>query len=282
MSASRYLVFGGLLLLGVGCQVDQSLGDIEEAGGEAGEASGGSDRADGAGGRSGSGGATSGGATSGGASSGGAGASSGAGSGVGENGGAGPGGSSGDEILSIVATDGFSRTPPPACESGTPEERWCVGTASQPSAPVGCAVPGEVISFTANDDVNCPFCAAPPAGDLTRACPDARTIYHEFVWDLVSPSCANFCESDADCFAWEVKNACGDIVVSLYGLEDEEPLAFMEEYAATHCGACGTAAQEMYLRRPGSSRIEFGAPMGSLLEGFESRCVERQCVLARY
>jgi hypothetical protein len=94
MSASRYVVVGGLLLLGIGCQVDQSLGDIEEAGGEAGDASGGSDTMGGAAGSSGSG-ATSGGSTGGGAS-----ASGGTGPGTGGRGGAtsgggGTGGSSG-------------------------------------------------------------------------------------------------------------------------------------------------------------------------------------------
>jgi hypothetical protein len=93
MSASRYFVFVGLLLLGIGCQVDQSLGGIEEEGGGAGEASGGSDTMGGAGGSSGSG-VTSGGSTTGGASSGGASAGKGGNSGT-SSGGGGSGGGSG-------------------------------------------------------------------------------------------------------------------------------------------------------------------------------------------
>jgi hypothetical protein len=195
--------------------------------------------------------------------------------------GTGPGGT-GAEIFSVVSSDGYVRTPPPACVGEVAADGWCVGTDGPRPSPLACAVPDEVISFDASDDENCPFCAAPPVGEVTRPCPDARAIYRDFVWDLVSSSCANACESHADCAAWEVVNACGDFVFSLNGFIDEVPLAYMEEYASAHCSACGTTAQRMYLRRAGSRVIEFGAPSGALLEGFESRCVERQCVLTRY
>ena len=99
------------------------------------------------------------------------------------------------------------------------------------------------------------------------------------VW---STSCANWCESDDDCFAWEIDNACGDFALSLRGLIDEEPIAFAEEYASAHCGSCGDAVQSIYLKRPGSDVIEGpDAAHESLLENFEPRCLGRQCVLKR-
>jgi hypothetical protein len=195
--------------------------------------------------------------------------------------GTGPGGSSGDEFFSVVSADNYVRTPPPACEMEPPASGWCVGTETPLRVPLNCARRDEVISFDANDDENCPFCAPPPVGGVTLACPDARAIYRDFVWDLVSSSCANSCDSNADCFAWEIVNACGNVVVSLRGSLDEEPISFMEEYAAAYCGECGATPQSTFIRRPEALALENGGGWVPLLDDFEPRCVERQCVLAR-
>jgi hypothetical protein len=194
--------------------------------------------------------------------------------------GTGPGGSGGDDFFSVVSTDNYVRTPPLACETEVPTIGWCVGTETPRRVPLDCAARDEVISFDANDDENCPYCETPPVGDVTRSCPEARAIYRDFVWDLVSSSCANSCESDADCFAWEIVNACGNVVVSLMGSLDEEPISFMEEYAAAHCGACGATPQSEFIRRP-DARVSANGGWVPLLDDFEPRCVERQCVLAR-
>jgi hypothetical protein len=87
---------------------------------------------------------------------------------------------------------------------------------------------------------------------------------------------------DADCFGFEIVNSCGDFVMSLYGSIDEEPIAFAEEFAATHCGVCGVIPQTVTMRRPIASRPPDEVPSGRFIENFEPLCVEHQCVLGRF
>jgi hypothetical protein len=171
----------------------------------------------------------------------------------------------------VPSGDGYPAIPPPVCDARTDypcdEDRR-----------VECAAPDEVISFDAARDASCPVCAPPPAG--ARSCEKSQREYREFLAAVISASCANYCEEDADCVAWELTNSCGSVALSLEGGIDEEPIGLAEEFAATRCGECGEVAQTMTLRRAGSVRLEADPSSAGLLDAFGPRCVERQCVLA--
>ncbi|HEX6275509.1 MAG TPA: hypothetical protein VFZ53_20855 [Polyangiaceae bacterium] len=228
-----------------------SHGDTAGGGGGASDASGGA--TSGAGGSSGRGGTTS----TGGIMAGGGTAPSGGAAGSGEGGeGVGPV-DPGVEAASVASVDGYIFGPAPACTT-----EWidfdCDG-----DIPLDCDVPGEVISFTASSGSHCPYCAPPPAGEVAPECSAARSRYGVFLAEILAAGCANYCESDAECTRVPLTNACGRFVMAARGLVDEEPFEFAREYAATHCGACGTP--------PPASDAFF--------DDLRARCVERTCVL---
>ena len=188
------------------------------------------------------------------------------------------------QFFSVASFDGYLKPPPPVCTTGFIDfgcDGDGEGGASGSSVPLDCDVPNEVISFDADDGKHCPFCAPPGPDDQERDCSSVSEDYGDFLSDIVSASCANYCDTDAQCFAFEIVNACGDFVISLYGLIDEEPIAFAEEYATTHCGVCGATPQRIFMRRSNSDVIEGGVPDRAFLEHFVPRCLERRCVLAR-
>lgn len=267
------------------CTGDEAADDGNQTGGSGGATGGSSPETGGAG--SGNGGATggtpTGGTNAGGTNTGGARPSGGEG-GMPE---AGAGGESQVMFFSVASRTEYLSPPPPAC-MGAFIDHGCDGPGNGSAGadtgsrvPLDCDVPDEVISFEAGDDRHCPFCAPPGEGDDERSCDEVTESYGDFLSDVVSASCANYCEADTECAAWEIVNACGDFVLSLRGSIDEEPISFAEEFAVTHCGVCGATPQLIYLRRANSDRIEGGAPAGSLLESYLPRCIERQCVLER-
>jgi hypothetical protein len=171
----------------------------------------------------------------------------------------------------IPSGDGYPAIPPPACNAR-------VDYPCDEGRRVECAAPDEVISFDAARDATCPVCAPPPAG--SRSCEKSQREYREFLAAVISASCANYCEEDADCAAWEITNSCGSVALSLEGGIDEEPIGLAEEFAATRCGECGEVAQTMTLRRAGSAELEVDPSSAGLLSAFGPRCVNHQCVLA--
>jgi hypothetical protein len=166
--------------------------------------------------------------------------------------------------------DGYPQVSPPACTAG-------VGYVCDGDRRVDCVAPDEVISFDPARDTRCPVCAAPPAG--ARTCERAQREYREFLGEVVSATCTNFCEEHADCAAWEITNACGSVALSLTGLVDEEPIGFAETFAATRCNSCAAVPQRMTLRRWGSPTLEGDLPSAGLLDDYGPRCVNHQCVL---
>jgi hypothetical protein len=168
----------------------------------------------------------------------------------------GPGGR-GFEGASVASVDGYVFGPAPACTT-----EW-VDFECDGDIPLDCDVPDEVIGFAASSGRHCPYCAPPPAGEVAPECPVARSRYGVFLAEILAASCANYCESDADCRRVTLTNACGRFAIAARGLVDEEPIEFAREYAATHCGACGTP--------PPASDAFF--------DDLRARCVERTCVL---
>jgi hypothetical protein len=160
--------------------------------------------------------------------------------------------------------------PPPVCRAA--EDYPC-----DEDRRVECVAPDEVITFDAARDARCPVCAPPPAG--ARSCEKSEREYRDFLAAVISASCANYCEEDADCVAWELTNSCGSIALSLEGGIDEEPIELAEEFAATRCGDCGVVAQTITLRRAGSPRLEADPSSAGLLDAYGPRCVTHQCVL---
>lgn len=170
----------------------------------------------------------------------------------------------------VPSADGYPVVPPPVCD--TPTDYPC------DERRVECAAPDEVLTFDAARDASCPVCAPPPAG--SRSCEKSRREYREFLAAVISASCANYCEEDADCAAWELTNSCGSVALSLEGGIDEEPIGLAEEFAASRCTECGQVAQTMTLRRAGSSRLEADPSSAGLLDDYGPRCINNQCVLA--
>jgi hypothetical protein len=169
----------------------------------------------------------------------------------------------------VPSGDGYPTVPPSVCT-----DAWvdfdCDGAVSECTAP-------DVISFDAERNANCPVCAPPPAG--ARSCEKAQREYRAFLATAISASCANYCETDQQCAAWEITNSCGTVALSLLGGIDEEPIFYAEQFAANHCGDCGEVPQTGTLRRAGSPVLEFD-PSTGLLDDLGPRCVSNQCVLA--
>ena len=69
-----------------------------------------------------------------------------------------------------------------------------------------------------------------------RSCAWGRERYGEFLAELTSASCADFCQSDADCRAFTLSNSCAESCsIALYGFIDEEVLWAAEEFAKESC-----------------------------------------------
>jgi len=141
---------------------------------------------------------------------------------------------------------------------------------------------GNLIGFD-TPDAPCPTCQ--PASDVGIAanCDVARIDYAAFFAQSISLSCANWCESDDDCIAFEITNNCGTVALALTGGIDEEPVFFAQEFSRTRCAAC-SEGQEIEQRE--FARRSTGEWLGGESEGHSGllthtrpRCVERQCVL---
>jgi len=255
------------LLLAHGCVVSGQGSEPTQAnaGREAAGATGGQEQGTGgSGGRGGTNAATGG--------SGGGSAGRGSGGSV-SSGGSGPSNSAGEGGVENDGAAGadYPHVPAPVCT-----DTW-VDFGCDETLPLDCAAPDQVISFDADRNAHCPVCAAPPTGALL--CDRVRTEYRAFLGSIISSSCANYCEADDNCAAWEIVNACGSVAVSLRALIDEEPIGFAEEFASTRCASCGEIPQRISLRRAGSPNIEGDLPSSGLLDHYSPRCVNRQCVL---
>ena len=134
---------------------------------------------------------------------------------------------------------------------------------------------GSVIAYTPDDP--CPICV--PDESSVQSCGAGATAYRAFMQHVVTQSCANFCEEDADCFAWEISNACDTIVIPLFGAIDEEPILFAGIFASQHCAACPEVTDKSFSRRPGSDDFDAGA---RLLSSYRPTCDQNThvCVLA--
>ena len=87
----------------------------------------------------------------------------------------------------------------------------------------------------------CAICVDDADPPLT--CDAARTRYQEMLDHVIRNSCADFCESDTDCFVMELSNACArGCTYALFGGIDEEIDIIAEQFAAESCEpACGDA-----------------------------------------
>ncbi len=173
------------------------------------------------------------------------------------------------DIYAVVSSGPYRAPPPPSCE-GEFIDYDCDAI-----IPLQCG-PGAHIDY--DSDVVCPVCAQDGADDPTT-CDGWQDRYGDFLHHLIRESCANWCETDSDCFAWEIDNACGSYALSLTGAIDEEPIYFAGEFAEHNCGVCGAVEQTVFLRRPGSDVIEGDGQHSGLLTSFQSECWAHQCVL---
>ena len=169
----------------------------------------------------------------------------------------------------MVSGGEFFATPPPSCD-GPFIDHDC-----DAFIPLTCG-PDEHIDY--DDGVICPVCTADSGQDPT-SCAGWRQRHGEFLRHLVSESCANWCETDNDCFAWEINNACGTHALSLTGAIDEEPLYFAGAFAEESCGECGAVPQTVFMRRAGSDVIEGDGQHSGLLLRFRPVCYSGQCAL---
>jgi hypothetical protein len=106
-----------------------------------------------------------------------------------------------------------------------------------------------------------------PDGSQVRSCEWARGRYLDFLGELTHDSCADFCDSAADCSASVIENACmSDLVLSLYGMINEEILLAAESFSNENCAAlCGSSP-------PPSAE----QPSGQIA------CVNHRCTFADY
>jgi hypothetical protein len=152
---------------------------------------------------------------------------------------------------------------------------------------MNCSEEEGLICSDPTDNSPCPVCCHhEPTDDTT--CVGENVHYRAFLEDVVSNSCANYCDDDSECFAWEIQNSCGTYALSLQGWIDEEPIMFAEEFAADHCAVCGERQQVVFMKRPGSTEIEgpyvSGFPTDEeyesiLLPHYRPVCVQSQCML---
>ncbi len=84
----------------------------------------------------------------------------------------------------------------------------------------------------------CGICVDDAESPLT--CEAVRTRYLQLLDHIIRSSCADFCESDADCFVYEVSNDCGTgCRYALFGGIDEEIEIVAEQFSAESCApAC--------------------------------------------
>lgn len=174
------------------------------------------------------------------------------------------------DTYAVVSTGEYRAVPAPAC---TDEfiDRNC-----DEFLPLQCEA-NEHADY--DPSMICPVCAADSPADPS-ACDGWRYRYGDFLRHLISESCANWCDTDTDCVAWEINNACGSYALSLRALIDEEPIIFGEQFANDNCSVCGAMPQTAFLRRGGSSTIEGDGQHNGLLESYQPECRSNQCVLA--
>jgi len=98
--------------------------------------------------------------------------------------------------------------------------------------------PGTHRDYRSGD--SCSSCVAD--GQAPRTCAWARGRYPEFLRELTQNSCADFCDSAADCSASLIENACmSDLVLSLYGMINEEIIQAAESFSNENCAPlCGS------------------------------------------
>ncbi len=127
---------------------------------------------------------------------------------------------------------------------------------------------GKHISHVEHDP--CPVCADDEPGRDTSDCSAWSAEYRAFMLHNVTQSCANWCESDDDCFAWELRNACGTVLIPLFGGIDEEPILFAETFATHNCGGC-EAVTATAIGKAADGRILGDGP-SELLERYVPAC----------
>ena len=109
----------------------------------------------------------------------------------------------------------------------------------------------------------CGICVDDPKSPLL--CEAARKRYLQMLDHVISASCADFCETDDDCFVIEIDNACASgCSYALFGGIDEEILIIAEQFSAESCEpVCADTA----------------APSCAATGATTAACVDNRCVL---
>jgi hypothetical protein len=94
-------------------------------------------------------------------------------------------------------------------------------------------------------------------------CEAARERYAAFLDHIIPSSCADFCETVADCYVFDISNACSRDIIPLYGAIDEEIILVAEQFAHDNCApVCGDV----------QARSE-------MVKQAQVACLNHQCVL---
>ena len=182
-------------------------------------------------------------------------------------------------LYTSASADGYLRLMPPTCEAG----QW-VDYDCDAYLPYDCRASGEVLAYSDTDDSPCAVCV-PDDDRHPDTCQGWSQQYGDTLSNVAGGSCANWCESDDDCFGFELANRCGTYVLALFGAIDEEIIGIAREFAADNCSReCAPKASAGFMRRAGRSEIEpFADGQGEarLLPYFAPACRDNMCVLER-
>ena len=107
----------------------------------------------------------------------------------------------------------------------------------------------------------CPVCLENSTSSLS--CDAARARYRAFFTHIVSSSCADFCETAADCRKVAFDNACARHSAAIFGNIDEEVIEAAAQFARETCAP-------VCLTDP---------PNDSTTQGVKKQCIDHKCRL---
>ncbi|MBN1652681.1 MAG: hypothetical protein JXA30_02780 [Deltaproteobacteria bacterium] len=109
-------------------------------------------------------------------------------------------------------------------------------------------------------DSACRVCV--PAADIP--CDSARSEYYRVIGQLTRSSCADYCDSDSDCYSYQLKTACDqNCGISLFGGIDEEILWAVEQFHNDWCHVCGDQPFEEISLAPSGACINNRCVLGA-------------------